>query len=335
MNHTPKSPSIVNHRVRTLLLTGLAIAAGAVSAPALAADYPERPVKIIVNWPAGGPIDIIARVIAARMSTTLKQPFVVENVTGASGNIGASAIARAQPDGYNILFSIDTPFTMTPLLSAATPFKMTDLRPIAMMGSTASTLAVNPGVGIKTLPELIAKGKLEPLTFASPGSGGPGHFAALMLSDATGIKVNPIHYRGNAPAVMALVSGEVQAGILATAGLLPQIKAGKILPLAAAGSQRSSMLPELPTAAEQGVPGLELEFLFLALVPEKTPETIVTTIRTGITEALRQPDIQERLRALDTIPSTLSGADVATRLTTTRERYARIIKATGMKGEGQ
>ncbi|MES2415281.1 MAG: tripartite tricarboxylate transporter substrate binding protein [Pseudomonadota bacterium] len=335
MNHTSKPASTVNHRVRKLLLTSLAIAAGAMAAPAFAADYPERPVKIIVNWPAGGPIDIIARVVAARMSTTLKQAFVVENVTGAAGNIGASAVARAQPDGYNILFSIDTPFTMTPLLSTATPYKLTELRPIVLMGSTASTLVVNPATGFKTLPELIAKGKQESLTFSSPGSGGPGHFAALMLSDATGVKVNPIHYRGNAPAVMAVVSGEVQAGILATAGLMPHIKSGKISALAAASSQRSTLLPEVPTAAELGVPGLELEFMFVALVPEKTPDAIVTTLRNGINEALQQPDIRERLKTLDTIPSTLGVNEVAAKLTTTRERYARIIKATGMKGEGQ
>lgn len=323
-----------SHRRRASLLFALAVAATA-SAPAVAADYPERPVKIIVNWPAGGPIDIIARVVANRMTTTLKQPFVVENVTGASGNIGASAVARARPDGYSILFSIDTPFTMTPLLSADTPFKPTDLKPIAMMGSTASTLAVNPATGLKSLPELIAKGKKETLTFASPGSGGPGHFAALMLADATGVKVNPIHYRGNAPAVMALVSGEVQAGILATAGLLPQVKAGKITPIAAAGSQRSTMLPDLPTAAELGVPGLELEFLFVAFVPEKTPDAIIATLRSGIEEALQQPEIRERLKALDTVPSQLSAADVATKLGATKDRYAKIIKATGMKGESQ
>ena len=154
-----------------------------------------------------------------------------------------------------------------------------------------------------------------------------------MLADATGMKINPIHYRGNAPAVLALVSGEVQAGILGTGGLLPHIKAGKLKALAVAGNNRSSSLPDLPTALEQGQSGLDLEFMFISMVPAKTPDTVVGVLQKAILEATGQADFQERMRGLDVAPSSLTGAAAADRLTKSRERYAYIVKTTGVKGE--
>ncbi|MEO8857977.1 MAG: tripartite tricarboxylate transporter substrate binding protein, partial [Burkholderiaceae bacterium] len=223
--HTPRTD---RRKLLARLLGASALFAGVGHVPAHAADYPDKTVKFIVNFPPGGPLDIIARVVAARLSTTLGQPFVVENVTGASGNIGAAQVARANPDGYTVLVSIDTPFTMTPSLYPATSIKQDELRAVASMGVTGSTIAVNPSLGVNSLKALIDKGQRETITFATAGNGTPGHFAALALADATGIKVNPIHYRGNAPAVLAVVSGEVQAGILSTSGLAPHIKAGKV-----------------------------------------------------------------------------------------------------------
>lgn len=315
-----------------LLGTAALLATGA-QVPAQAADYPDRTVKFIVNFPPGGPLDIIARLVAARLTTTLGQPFVVENVTGASGNIGAAQVARANPDGYTVLVSIDTPFTMTPSLYPATSVKPDDLRAVASMGLTGSTVAVNPSLGVQSLKELIDKGQRETITFATAGNGTPGHFAALMLADATGIKINPIHYRGNAPAVLALVSGEVQAGILSTSGLAPHIKAGKVKALAVAGSNHSSLLPDIPTSAEQGVPGLDLEFMFVAMVPARTPDTVVATLHKAIADAVAQPDFQSRLRAMDVASTRLGSAAVADWLAKDRARYEAVVKKTGMKAE--
>ncbi len=170
-------------------------------------------------------------------------------------------------------------------------------------------------------------------TFSTAGNGTPGHFAALMLADAAGVKVNPIHYRGNAPAVTALLSGEVQAGILGTAGLLPHIKAGKIKALAVAGSTKSSLLPELPTSAEMGTPGLDLEFMFVAMVPAKTPDAVVATLQKAIAEAVSQPDFGERMRAMDVAPSTMASSAVNDKLLKSRERYLQIVKSAGIKGD--
>lgn len=316
-----------------IFLASCALLVSLTQAPLHAADYPEKTVKIVVNFPPGGPLDIIARQVATRLNQTLKQSFVVENVSGASGNIGAAQVARANPDGYVILMSLDTPFTMTPSLYPDTSVKFDDLRPLAVMGVTGSTVATHPSLGVNSLKELIDKGRREPLTFATAGNGSPGHFAALMLADASGIKVNAIHYRGNAPAVLALVSGEVQAGILGTAGLLPHIKAGKLKALAVAGNSRSSVLADLPTAAELGQAGLEVEFMFVAMVPAKTPDAVVTTLQKAIAEAVGQAEFQERMRAMDIAPWTLAGNAVAERLKKSRQSYADIVKRTGMKGD--
>jgi len=298
-----------------------------------AQDYPAKPVKIIVNFPAGGPLDIIARLVAIRLTATLGQPFVVENVSGAAGNIGATNVARAQPDGYTILMSIDAPFTTGPSLTAAMPFALEDFRVVTVMGVTGLSIAVHPSLGVNSFSQLIEKGRSQEITFANAGLGSPGHFAALLLADATGIKVRAIPYRGNAPAVMAVVSGEVQAGFLGTGGLLPHIKTEKIKGLAVAGSQRSILMPDLPTIAEQGYPNFTLESMFVALLPAKTPEAVLSVLHKGITEALAQNDIRERLRAMDVVPTSLTGRDAVASLTKARDNYARIVKATGMKVE--
>ncbi|MEO7241716.1 MAG: tripartite tricarboxylate transporter substrate binding protein [Variovorax sp.] len=335
--HTPTralyAPSTVRRKVLQRALAAGLFVAGLSQVPLHAAGYPDKAVRIVVNFPPGGPLDIIARLVAARLATTLKQPFVVDNVTGASGNIGASQVARAEPDGYTILMSLDTPFTMTPALYPQTSVKADTLKPVAVMGATGSIVAVHPSLGVNTLQELIAKGRNETLTFSTAGNGSPGHFAALMLAEASGMKVNPIHYRGNAPAVLALLSGEVQAGVLGSGGVLPHVKAGTIKALAAAGGSRSSLLPDVPTAAELGVPGLDLEFLFVAMVPAKTPEPVVEALHAAIVEAAAQPDFQERMRAIDVVPSKLGGAELEGRLSSSRARYAEIVRKAGLKGE--
>ena len=331
--HVRLATPIMGTRRSVLRGLGLVGLAAMSATPSYAADFPEKAVKIIVNFPPGGPLDVIARLVAARLTTTLKQSVVVENVSGASGNIGATQVARSSPDGHTTLMSIDTPFTMTLALYPDTSVKADELRPVAVMGVTGSIVAVHPSLGVNSLKELVERGKREVLTFSTAGSGSPGHFAALMLADATGMKINPIHYRGNAPAVLAMVSGEVQAGILGAGGLLPNIKAGKLKALAVASNSRSIGLSELPTALEQGQAGLDLEFMFIAMAPAKTPDAVVNVLQKAIMEATGQADFQERMRGLDVGPSNLAGIAAGERLTKSRERYAYIVKTTGLKGE--
>lgn len=311
------------------------IAAAFAGTPAVAADaYPSKTVKVVVNYPPGGPIDVIARLVANKLEGSLKQTVVVENTSGAGGNIGAANVARAAADGHTILFSIDAPFTMNPALYPSMPFKANDLKPVNLLGHAGSTIAVNASTGINSLKELVAKAKQEPVTFSSAGNASPGHIAAAMLASAAGIKeINHIPYRGNSPAVIAVVSGEVQAGILATTGLLPHITSKKVKPLAVAAAERSLLLPDVPTTKELGFPDVQMEFMFVAMVPAKTPDTIVNTLHKEIGAALSQPDVQERLKTLDIVPGNLSPTQTAERLAKASERYSKVIKSTGMKAE--
>jgi len=309
----------------------LALAAALAAGPAAAQGFPEKPVRIIVNFPPGGPSDILMRSLGDKMAAALRQPFVVENRPGAGGNIGAEAVARSPADGYTVLSSIDTTFTVNPNLYKSMPFRLAELKPVMLTASSGLAVGVNPGLGAASLADFVQKGKAETITFSSGSNGSPGHVAASILQYTAGVKVSHIPYKGNTPAVMALVSGEVQAGILSTPGLLPHIKAGKVKALAVTSRKRSPLLPDVPTTAEAGVPALEVEVLYLAFVPAATPEPIVTTLQKAMAAALAAPDVQERLRNLDLVVEGETGAAVEARLAKARERYAATIKATGMK----
>ncbi|HSD52998.1 MAG TPA: tripartite tricarboxylate transporter substrate binding protein [Burkholderiales bacterium] len=311
------------------LLAMLALLAA--TGPAGAQGFPEKPVRIVVNFPPGGPSDILARTLGDKMSASLKQPFVVENRPGAGGNIGAEVVARSVPDGYTVLFAIDSTFTVNPSLYKSMPFTLAELKPVLLIASSGLTVGVNPSVGATSLGDFVSKGKAAPMTFSSGSNGSPGHVAASILQDAAGVKVTHVPYKGNTPAVMAVVSGEVQAGILATPGFVPHIQSGKVKALAVTSRKRSPLLPDVPTTAEAGVPALEVEVLYLALVPAATPEAVVAALAKALSAALAAPDVQERLRNLDLVIEGEGAAAAEARLAKARERYAATIKATGMK----
>ncbi len=318
MNH----PSI-RHRAFALLAVLL------LAAPLCQAQS----IRLLNAFPPGGPSDIISRAVAEKMAATLGKPVVVDNKAGAGGNLAAADVAKAPADGTVILTSIDTTFTVNPHVYDKLPFALKDLKPLMVMASSGLLVGTHPSLGVKTLGELVAKGKAGPLTFSSGSNGSPGHLAAAILTDATGAQVTHVPYKGNSPAVMAVLSGEVQAGILATPGMLPHVKAGKITALAVTGRQRSPLAPELPTTAEAGLKALEVEVLYVAMVPTATPEPVMATLRKALGDALNQPDVRAQLAKLDMVYEGLQGDDAARRIQAQGERFARIIKATGMKIE--
>jgi tripartite-type tricarboxylate transporter receptor subunit TctC len=295
--------------------------------------YPTRPVKFVNNFPAGGPSDLLARSVAAVLQETLKQPFVVENRAGAAGNIGADAVARGAADGYTVLFGIDTTFTVNPHLYPNLPFKAADFRPLVIMASSGLLVGVHPSTGIKTLPALVTAAKARPLNFSSAGSGAPGHLAVEVFNEATQARLNHIPYRGNTPAVTAVLAGEVDGGVLATPGMLPHVQAGKVTALAVTSRQRSRLAPDLPTVGELGLGRLEQEVLYLAMVPAATPEAVVQTLQRHIVDALKRPEVQARMANLDLFFEGLTGDAAAMRLSDLSGRYGPIVKATGMKVE--
>jgi tripartite-type tricarboxylate transporter receptor subunit TctC len=213
------------------------------------------------------------------------------------------------------------------------PFKPADFRPVMVMASSGLLLGVHPGTGFKTLNDMVAAGKATGLTLSSGGSGSPGHLSAELLTEAAGAKVNHIPYKGNTPAVLAVLSGEVQGGALATPGMLPHVKAGKITALAVTSRQRSRLAPEVPTVTEAGLKSLEQEVLYVALVPAATPDAIVQTLERAFADALARPEVQTRLHNLDLQYEGLTGAVASKRMADLSERYSRVIRSTGMKVE--
>ncbi len=321
--------------LRRAFLHGAAAALGLALAPGLAGAqaYPAKTVRIVNNFPPGGPADILARSMGEALQATLKQPFIVENKAGAAGNIGADQVAKSAPDGYTVLVGIDTSFTINPHIYKSMPFKPEDFRPVMVLASSGLLVGASPATGRRTLKDLIAAGKVRTLNFSNAGSGSPGHLALEVFKDAANIRIQHVPYKGNTPAVTAILAGEVDAGALATPGMLPHVKAGKITPLAVTSRQRSRLLPEVPTVAEVGLKDLELEVLYVVMVPAATPDAIVQTLNKAMADALQRPDIQARLANLDLVQEGQSGAEARKRLADLSARYARVVKATGMQAE--
>lgn len=293
--------------------------------------YPSQPVTFVNNFPPGGPSDILARSVAAVLQETLKQPFVVENKAGAAGNLGAGAVAKAPADGHTVLFGIDTVFTVNPHLYPAMPFKNTDFKPVVIMASSGLLLGVNPRTGIKSFGDLLSQSRTKALNFSSAGNGSPGHLAAAQLGSSTPVKTQHIPYRGNTPAVTAVLSGEVDGGILATPGMLPHVQSGKITALAVTSAQRSRLAPQLPTVAELGLKTLEQEVLYVVMVPAATPDAVVQTLANGINAALKRPELQARMNSLDLFYEGTTGVAAAQRLASLSARYGQIVRNTGMQ----
>lgn len=313
-----------------LVLAALALAGGS----ALAQAWPAKPVRIVNSFPPGGPSDTIARSVADVLQKQFNQPFVVENKAGASGNIGTDAVAKAPADGHTLLFGIDTTTTINPHIYKGMPFKAADLRPVMVIASSGLLVGVHPGTGFKTLADLVAAGKDKGVSFSSAGSGSPGHLAAELIGEAVpGVKITHVPYKGNTPAVTAVLAGEVNGGVLATPGMLPHVKAGKITALAVTSRRRSALAPEVPTVAEAGLPQLEQEVLYVAMVPAATPEAVVHAIQKAIGDALARPDVRARLDGLDLHYEGLTGAVAGKRLADLSDRYGKVIRATGMKVE--
>jgi tripartite-type tricarboxylate transporter receptor subunit TctC len=331
--HVPHSLPRVRAFAWLLICTALALMHAPTRAQSANAPYPYKTVRFVNNFPPGGPSDILARSLAEALQSSLKQTFIVENKAGAGGNVGADAVAKSPPDGYTVLFGIDTAFTVNPHIYKTLPFKPSDLKPLLVMGSSGLLIGAHPSTGFKTLRDLVAAGKTRPLNFSSGGNGSPGHLAVEVFMDAAGIQIQHVPYKGNTPAVTAVVAGEVDAGVLATPGMLPHVKAGRIHALAVTSRQRSKMAPDLPTVAEVGLKELELEVLYVAMVPSATPDAVVQILQNAMKEALLRPDIQARLANLDLFYEGLLGEAAQKRMNDLSTRYARIVKATGMQPE--
>ncbi len=311
-------------------MASLALLWGA-TALAQTPSWPSKPVKFINSWPAGGPSDILARAVGDVLQKQFGQPFVVENKPGAAGNVGADQVAKSAPDGHSLLWGIDTTHTINPHIYKSMPFKESDLKPLVVISSSGLLLGVHPGTGFKNVRDFMQAARERSLNFSSGGNGSPGHLWVNMSNVSAATRLVHVPYRGNSPAVMAVVSSEVEGGTLATPGMLPQVKGGKITALAVTSRKRSRLAPDVPTVAEAGFKDLESEVLYVVMAPGNTPEPLMQTMAKAITDALARPELQTRLNDLDMAYEGLTGNAATQRLKKQSDQYGRVIRATGMK----
>jgi tripartite-type tricarboxylate transporter receptor subunit TctC len=311
--------------VLTLLVaTGLVVA---MVASARAETYPSRSVKVIVPFAAGGPLDLVARGLGEKLSASLKQPFIMENRPGAGGNIGTEAAAKAAPDGYTLLIVLSGTLAANPALYGKLPFAPeVDFLPISLLTTSSQMLVVHPSVPVASVAEFVAFAKLEPITYAHAGPGSGGHLAMEYFRMMARFDAVQVPYRGNAPLVVDLVAGQVKAGFVATAGVLPHVRAGRLKGLAISSSKRSPLAPDVPTTTEAGYPDLRLNTYFVMLAPARTPAAIMTLLEREIQGALKSSDLQEKFRAQDIEPLGTTPAEAAAVLRAETALWADIVK---------
>ncbi|MDO8456734.1 MAG: tripartite tricarboxylate transporter substrate binding protein [Burkholderiaceae bacterium] len=321
----------IKHRLCAALLGACALAgAGAVSAQ----SYPAKPIQIVVPFPAGGPNDILARTIGQELAASLKQPVIIDNRAGATGNIGAQAVARAAPDGYTLLITLDSSITANPAIyGKRMGFDAErDLQPVAMLASFNQMLVVNPSAGVADFKQFVDAAR-KGLNYASAGNASPGHLTMEALQSLIGSQLNHIPYRGNAPAVVDLLGGQVHAGFVATPAVLQHVASGKLTALAVSGSKRSPLAPNVPTIAELGFPAATSEFGYVLLAPAKTPEAVVQLLNAQVRKALASESVRARLRVLDIEPVASSPQEAAAALKTGRQKWAKVIKDRKILGD--
>jgi tripartite-type tricarboxylate transporter receptor subunit TctC len=318
-------------RRRSILL---ACAGMLFSAAALADNYPSRPVKIVVPFPAGGSNDIVARALAQKLSERTGQSFYVENRGGAGGNIGAEAVASADPDGYTLLLTAPPPLTINAALYKELRYDPANaFAPVALIASVPIVLAVNPSVEAKNVNELVALAKAKPgsLSFGSSGNGSTNHLAGELLKSMTGIDILHIPYKGAAPAMNDLVAGHIPMMFDNMPAVLAQVKGKSINAIAVAGAKRASAMPDVPTVAESGVPGFEASSWFGLVAPAKTPAPVLAKLEDDIAAILKMPDVQKRLDELGAEPGTVSGAAFGKFLADETTKWTKIIRESGAK----
>jgi tripartite-type tricarboxylate transporter receptor subunit TctC len=301
-------------------------------AGALAQDWPARPVRVVINFPPGGPSEILMRLVGERVLPALGQPLVIENKPGASGNIGADAVAKSAADGYTFGITPDTLYTVNPLVFSKMSFDpWADLVPVILPGSFSQMMVCNPSVPVKTLRDLVELAKQGKLAYASGGAGVPGHLASELLLSMTGVSMLHVPYKGPAPATADVIGGQVPCGFLATPTVLPHVKSGKLKALAVSTRTRSPLAPDVPTAEEAGVAGFDAPFYLVLFAPKGTPPAIVARMNVEVAKALAEPEVRQRAAALDIV--TLGGSPQEARATleATARKWAPVVKRIGLK----
>jgi tripartite-type tricarboxylate transporter receptor subunit TctC len=314
-----------------IALLGFCILAGA--AQAADSPYPVRPVRLVVPFAPGGGVDATARIIAPKLSESMGQNWLVDNRTGAAGNLAGEIVARANPDGHTVLLALDTQLTANPSLYDLTFNVQKDLQPVVILAVSDQIVVVHPGVAAKTLKEFIALAKQKPGAFrhGSAGVGSSNHLAAELFKKVAGIDMVHVPYKGAGPAATAILAGEIQMNVSSTASTIGFINAGRLRALASTGLKRSKLLPELPTVAESGYPGFEAIQWYGLVVPGATPKGIVARIHKDSVRALQAADVRASMERLGLEQEPTSPEELVARIKKETATWAAIIKDAGIR----
>lgn len=311
------------------------VAVSLTTAAAYAQDYPTRPVRMIVPFAPGGPTDVIARIVAAKLSDAFRQQVVVDNRAGAGGNIGTGLAANATPDGYTLLL-VSSSFVVNPGLYAKIPYDpYKSFAPVSNLAAAPNVFVVHPSVAAKSLQELtkVIQGATKKYSFATPGIGTTPDLSAALFRLATKLDVTTIPYNGAGPAIAAVLANQVSLGCMAMPGVTPHIRSARLRALAVTSAARSAAMPDVPTTGESGFPGQEADTLQALLVPAGTPPAIVKSLHASVVRIMAQPDVKERVVTLgyDIIAS--SPGELSAQIRREVTKWSKVVKDAGIAVE--
>jgi len=302
---------------------------------ATAQTYPVKPIRVVVPFPAGGGIDTVARILTPKLTESLGQPAVVDNRVGASGTIGTEAVSKAPPDGYTLLATFASHAQNASLYPKLGYDTVKDFAPITLIATVPNILVVNPSLPVKTVKDLIALAKKHPgeMLYASIGNGTPAHLSAELFNSMAGIRMTHIAYKGAAPSIVALISGETQLTFTTVLVAMPHVKSGRLRALGVASLKRAAVLPDIPTIDEAGVRGYESNAWYGLLAPAKTPPAIIEQLHRETVKALQLADVRDNLKAQGAEPVGSTPRDFATLINAEIEKWRKVVVATGAKAD--
>ncbi len=311
----------------------IALVCAFAAAVAIAQTYPSKPIRWILGFPPGGSGDVLCRLLGAKLSESLGQPVVVENRSGAAGNIGMELAAKSPPDGYTIAFVYSGTHSINPSLYSKMPFAESDFTPVIWLSAVPLVIVVASSQPIASVRDLIAAAKAKPgqFSFGSAGSGAINHLAGELFASVAGTQLVHVPYRGGAPATAALLAGDITMIFSEPASIVPHITAGKLRPIAFTSARRALLMPELPTVAESGVPTYEVTAWNGVHVPAGTPAEIVQRLNAEFNKIIAAPDMRERMIASGFEPVGGAPERLSELIRTETTKWAKVVKATGMK----
>ena len=288
---------------------------------------------MLVPFPPGGPLDLVARIFAVKLGERFGQSFLVENPAGAGGSIGMDMVARAAPDGYMLLWALDSMLTVNPVLYKQFGEPLERLRPVTLLTESVTALVLHPSLNVRSPAELAKLSNARDLSYASAGVGSPGHRSMEYFMLATGAKMTHVPYKGNAPAIQSLVSGETQAFLTPIAGALPHVRAGRLRILVVTSEKRSPTVPDVPTMIEAGYPDFTVVAWYAVMAPAKTPQAVVDALDRELVRIMKMEDVRARLEKASLDPVFDTAASVIARSAQERKRWTQVIEKSGMKAD--